>query len=170
MSLLGGEINTLRSKCKEALQDAHKLSRKLKQRVQRNLFEKNYDELIHTVEEFIKNYPLCSTAQKAVTVIKKIIPYCDGKLLHYLMLWSEELQVKTCDYHYFTTVTLPHIKLYIKLHKQITGSLLNGSPDVKLTYHYFMSGKYDEEVELVMTNRLIKLQEVAPNYVQNLAS
>ena len=33
-----------------------------------------------------------------------------------------------------------------------------------------MSGKCDEEVELVHTNHLIKLQEVAPNYVQEQAS
>ena len=76
----------------------------------------------------------------------------------------------TSDYHDITTSLLPHIKLYIKLHKQITSSLLNGSHDIELTYHYIMSGKYNEEEELVKANHLIKLQEVAPMYVQQLAS
>ena len=31
----------------------------------------------------------------------------------------------------------------------LTSSLLNGSPDVKLTYHYILSGKYDEEKEQI---------------------
>ena len=65
---------------------------------------------------------------------------------------------------------LPHIKLFIKQHKQITSSLLNGSPDIEMTYQYIMSGKYGKERELVDTNYLIKLQEVAPNFVQQIAS
>ena len=91
-------------------------------------------------------------AQKAVTMVKKIIPYCDGELLHYMMRVCEYLQIMTRDYHPITTALLPCIKLYIKQHKQITSSLLNGSSDIELTYHYIMSGKYYEERELVKTN------------------
>ena len=172
LSLLGEEINSLSTNGKQILKDAHQLCRKLNQSVQRNLYDKHYDKLIQTVEEFIKNYPLCNVAQKAVTMVKKIIPYCDGELLHYMMMMMmcEHLQTKTHDYHDITTLALPIIKLYIKQHKQITSSLLNGSPDIELTYHYIRSGKYNEERELVMTNRLIKLQEVAPIYVQQQAS
>ena len=170
LSLIDEEINMLKNNSKGLLKNAHKLCRKLNQRVQRTLYEQNYDELIQTVEEFIKNYPLCSVAQKAVTMVKKIIPYCDGELLHYVMSRCENLQMKTCDYHHITTLALPNIKLNIKLHKLITGSLLNGSPDIELTYRCFMSGKYDEEYELVRTNHLIKLQEVAPSIVQQQAS
>ena len=170
LSLLGEDINSLIVDCKQTLNNAHKLSRKLNQSVQRNLYENNYDKLVQTVEKFIKNYPLCNVAQKAVTMVKKIIPYCDGELLHYVMMRCEDLQVKTSDYHLITTLLLPYIKLNIKLHKQITSSLLNGSPDIELTYHYFMSSKFDEERELVNTNYLIKLQEVAPMFVQQRAS
>ena len=169
VNLLSEEINILINNGKEILKVNHKLSRKLNQRVQRNLFEKKYDELIQTVEEFIKNYPLCNVAQKAVTMVEKIIPYCDGELLHLVMLSCELLQMMTCDYHDISTLKLPSIKLHIKLCKQISDSLLNGSPDIELTYHYFMSGKYDEELELLNTNQLIKQQEVAPNYVQQRA-
>ena len=167
LSVFGEEINTLENVSKEMLKDVHKLCRILNQRVQRNLGEKNYDKLIQTVEEFIKNYPLCSVAQIAVTMIKKIIPFFDGKLLHYVIIGCEYLQMMTCDYHKITTIILPCIKLLIKQHKQITSSLLNGSPDIELTYHYYMSGKYDEEMKLVVTIMLIKLQEVAPTFVKS---
>ena len=169
LSLLGEEINSLITNSKQILKDAHKLCRKLHQSVQRNLYDKNYDKLIQTVEEFIKNYPLYNVAQKAVTMVK-IIPYCDGKLLHHMMMMCEYLQMSTHDYNKITTLALPLIKLRIKQHKQITSSLLNGSPDIELTYHYIRSGKYDEEIKLVSTNQLIKLQEVAPYYVQQRAS
>ena len=170
LSLLGEEINSLITNSKQTLNDAHKLCRNLNQSVQRNLYDQNYDKLIQTVEEFIKNYPLCNVAQKVVTMVKKITPYCDGKLLHYMMIQCESLQMCTHDYHHITTLVLPAMKLHIKQHKQITSSLLNGSPDIELTYHYIRSGKYHEERELVMTNHLITLQEVAPNYVQRQAS
>ena len=170
LSLLGEDINSLMTNCKGKLKDAHKLCRKLNQSVQRNLYENNYDKLIQSVEEFIKNYPLCDVAQNAVTMVKKIIPYCDGELLHDVMMECEYLQMMTPDYHNITTLLLPLIKLYIKLHKQITSSLLNGSPDIELTYQYIVSGKFAEEEGLVRTNWLIKLQEVAPNIVQRRAS
>ena len=159
LSLLGEDINSLITNCKRTLKDVHKLCRKLNQSVQRNLYENNYDKLIETVEEFIKNYPLCDVAQKAVTMVKKIIPCCDGELLHDMMMRCEELQMMIPDYHNITTLILPYIKLCIKLNKQITSSLLNGSPDIELTYHYIMSGKYDEERDLIEANYLIKLQE-----------
>jgi len=109
-------------------------------------------------------------AQKAEIMVKKIIPYFDDELLHYVMMGCEHLQMKTHDYHYITTFTLPIIKLYIKIHEEINRSLLNGSPDIELTYHYIMSGKFDEEEELIKTNHLIKVQEAAPNYVHGEAS
>ena len=170
LSLIDHEINSLNTDCKQLLNDAHKFCRKLNQSVERNLYERNYDKLIQTVEEFIKKYPLCNVAQKAVIMVKKIIPYCDGNLLHQMMMVCEQLQMKTPDYHLITTKTLPHIKLHIRVHKQITSSLLNGSPDIELTYNYLRSSKYDEEYELLRTNFLIKLQEVAPNWVQQEAS
>ena len=72
----------------------------------------------------------------------------------------------TPDYHNIIILILPYIKSYIKLHKRISSSFLNGSPDVELTYHYIRSGKYNEEEELVMINYRIKLQEVTPNFLQ----
>ena len=167
LSVFGEEINRLQNSSKEMLKDVHKLCRRLNQTVQRNLGEKNYDKLIQTVEEFIKNYPLSNVAQKAVTMVKKIIPYIDSEiLLHGVIICCEHLPMMTCDYHTITLLTLPHIKLYIKQHKQITSSLLNGSPDIELTYHYYMSGKDDEEIKLAKAIWLIKLKEVAPTFVK----
>ena len=168
-NLLGEEVNSLITECKQLLKDAHKLCRKLNQSVERNLYERNYDKIIQTVVEFIKIYPFCNVAQKGVTMVKKIIPYCDGKLLHNMMMNCECLQMCTRDYHDITTLILPDIKISIKLHQRITRSLLNGSPDIELTYHYILSGKCEEEHELVWTNHLIKLQEVAPSIVQQKA-
>ena len=37
--------------------------------------------------------------------------------------------------------------------------------DIDALIEYYKSGKIDEESEMMYTNRLIKLQEVAPMYV-----
>ncbi len=170
LSLLEVDIDSLIADCKHALQDAHKFSRKLNQSVQKNLYEKNYDKLIQSVEEVMKSYPMYSLAQQAVTMVKKITPYCDGELLHYMMMKCEDLQLMTHNYHFITLSLLPRVKLFIKLHKQCIKSLQRGSHDINLTYHYITSGKYDEEAELEEVNTLIKQQEVAPNLVQQQAS
>ena len=165
LPLLDEEIKTLENNSRGILKDAHKLSRQLNQRTQRNLFEKKYDKLIQTVENFINSYPLCSVAERAVAMVKKIISYCVGEQLHYVMLKYEYLQIKTRDYHDISTSILPLIKLSIKIHIQITDSLLSGSPDIEMIYLYLTSGKYDDDVETLDTNKLFKQQEVAPNWV-----
>ena len=165
LSLLDEEINLLIGQCKQILKYAHQRSRELNQRLQRYLFEQKYDELIPTVEEFVKKYPMFSIGQKAVTMVKKIIPYCDGEVLHFMMLRCDALQTMTYDYNMITEFILPHIKFYNKLHKEITNSLLKGSPDIELTYHYYMSGKCKEETTLVTTNWINKLQQIAPSCV-----
>ena len=167
LSLLCEEINSITNDCKGTLKNAHKFCRKFNQIVQKNMFEKNYDKIIQTVEEF--NYPLFSIAEKAVMMVKKIMPYCDGELLHFMVTKCEHLQMWTSNYHVIITLTAPSIKFYVKLHKQITSSLLTGSPDIEQTYHYILSDKINEDKELMKTNRLIKLQEVAPNYVHQKA-
>ena len=168
--LLDDQINSLQGECKQILKNVNKLCRKLNQSVQRNLCEQKYDKIIQTVQEFIENYPLFTLAQKAVTVVKRIMPHYDDKSLHFITMTCEQLQMMTSEYHFITTLILPYIKLHVKQHDKITTSLHNGSPDIELYYHYCMSGKFNEEEELVMHNYLIKLQEVAPNIVQQRAS
>ena len=169
LSFWGNEANVLITKCKKLISNAHILCRKLNQSIQRNLYEKDFNMLIHTVEEFIKNYRLCILAQKAITLIKKIIPYCDGELLHYIEGGCEHLHMKTADYHTITLITLPHIKLQIQLHKQITNALANRSPDAEQIYNYIVSGTFEKELQFVYINSFIKLQEVAPGLVKRIA-
>ena len=171
LSLLDKEINSLILDSKAVLKDAHKLCKKLNQSVQRYLYEKKYDNIIQTVEEFIKSYSLCNVAQKAVTMVKKIILYRNlgevnhSEILRFFKERCEHLEIMTFNYHDITAYVLPVIKLYIKVHKQISSSLLNGSPDIELTFNYIMFGKFKEDRELVQTDYIMKLKEVAPNVV-----
>ena len=165
-SLLSDEIDSLISECKQLLKDAHKVCRKTNQTVQKLLHEKNYNGLIQVLKEFISHYPLCDIAQKAITMVKKLIPHCDSKLQVYIKMNSVEFQRRTFDNHFITLLIIPYIQLDIKLCNRINFSFLNGSPHIEHTYNYIMSHKFKEEYELVDNIYCIKLQEVAPYSLQ----
>ena len=165
LSSLSKEIDSMIYDCKQVLNDVHKLCRKLNQKVQKNLNEKRYSKLTQTIEEYIKSYPLFNVIEKAVNVVKKIRLHYDDTLLHNTRKRYEHLQMMQRDYHPMATLLLPRIQLFINLHEQITCSLA-GSHDIEQTYNYVLSGNFIEECKLVKTNQLIKLQEVAPNYVK----
>ena len=165
-SLFLEEIDSLISNCKSIIKDVYKWCRTINQSVQKPLHEKNFDKLIQTIEELINNYELHIVAQNAVTVIMKIVPNCDNELQNYIMWKCQEMQMKTRQHHHNTLLTLPYLKMYSKVHKQITNSLQNGSPDIELTCNYFTGGKIDEDIELVRTNRLINLQDACPTFVR----
>ena len=157
------ESKPLINECKQILNDAHKVCRKLHQSVQRNIFEGNYDKLIQTLENFIKSYPVHNVAQNAVSLMKKLLPYCDNnELLLYVKIFYEKFQLLTFENHMNNTLGLPYIKLYIWLHKKISNALITGSAHIKETDKYMMSGKFLEEEELVDMNHMINMQEVAP--------
>ncbi|XP_065894262.1 uncharacterized protein [Dysidea avara] len=162
---LSGELDLLISECHKVLKDAHRLSRTLNKKVQCCLTQRNYHSLIQTIEIYSREYPIAMTAQQAVTIVKKTIPYCDGKLLEIIIRECEFLQAKTGDYDQITLLILPVVKLFIKELQLIHTSLQAGSPDIEATKQYFLSGQHEEEIGLVDSNYLIKLQEVAPNIV-----
>ena len=164
LSMFGKEINSLIVECKQVFKNASKVCRKLNQSAKRNLHEGNYDKFIQAIEENLtKDYPLWPVTQKAVVMVKKIIAYSDGITLQHMTELYEQLQKWTYDYHVITLSALPQIKLFIQLHKQITSSLLNGSPSITETYNYIINDEICKELDLVIANRLTKLQEIAPN-------
>ena len=163
---LNDEINSLIGECHKVLKDAHRLCRKLNQNVQQCLTQKNYQGLIQTIEAFNSSYPIAKVAEEAVTMMKKIILYCDHRLLNVIVRESEVFQMMTRDYHEIALAIIPLITLRTKELQKIHNSLQAGSPNVEATQQYFLSGQSDEEFQLLRTNYLIKVQEIAPIYVQ----
>ena len=160
------EMKSLISDSHKTLKNSYKMLRKWQQNVQRCLSQKNYNELIQAAEAYVSIYPISVIAHQGVTMVKKVIPYCDGNLLDYITENCELLQMMTPKYHPISLHILPYIKFSIKELKRINSSLHTGSPDIKATIDYFQAGKHSEERHMLKVNCLIKLQEVAPNYVQ----
>ena len=166
---LNSEIDALVSNCHKILHDTHKLCRTLNQKFQRCLAQRDYKRLVQTLKAYIIEYPLSKVAQEGVAMLKKVMLYCDGELLQYVMRMCGDLQMKTPDYHDMTLMSLPYIKLWIKDHKKIISILQGGSP-VAESFQYLLSSEQTRDMQLVLTNRLLKRQEVSPDWVQRQTS
>ena len=160
------KMDSLKGDCQRLLKGTYKLSRKLNQKVQRCLHEKNYDSLMQTVEDYCKNYPAGSVAQASFLMLKTIIPFCNERESNFVTRQCEFLALLTPDYHEATMLLSPLISMHVKLHRQISSSLNTGSPDSQVIYQHIMCDKLNEEWEVFRSNWLIKIQEVAPIVVR----
>ena len=136
-------IDSLTKDCKQILKDIHIICRRLNQRMEKCLCKKEYDKLIYTLEDFIKTYPLCNVAQKAITKLK---PYHSEP---FVKLIDSYLQLITPERLKIKMIVLPYIKFYSNLHEIVSSSLLNGSPYIEMAYYYFSSGKFNEDKHLL---------------------
>ena len=168
--IFGKKISSLIVDCIQMVKDTSKFCRKLNQIAQRNLYEGNYDKFVQAIEEtFLEDLPVWPVTQKAIVIVKEFIKYCDGFVFQGMMMLYEKLQFFTRDHNLITLFTLPGIKLYIKVHKKITNSLLNGSPSINETYNYIINDEINEEIDILEAIHIIKLQDVAPNWVHEQA-
>ncbi|XP_065894224.1 uncharacterized protein [Dysidea avara] len=167
ISVFYDEIYLLISNCRTTLKQVHKLSRTLTQNVQKCLTERNFLKLPEAIETYMSTYPMGMVAQQAVTMLKKLIPYCNVILLDCFVESCEWMHEMTPDYHEITLLILPYIKVHAEQLGQIYKSLKVGSPEIEKMHNYFLSGHYRKQLDLVNDNYLIKLQEVAPNSVRN---
>ena len=164
------EIDLLIAECQKIIANTHIICRKFNQSVQKYLYEKSYDKIIEVTEEFVKNSPLCKVAQKAVIMVKRIIPdlqFFNSNQCHEVMEAYEVLQLCTSKYHEITTLIIPEVKFSIKVHRQIR-KLLSGSPDIEVVafVYDYLSGR-SKEGNSIFDSHLNKQREVAPNYVES---
>ena len=161
------EITSLSEDCRGVLNDAHKLSRTLSQSIQQCLVSSDYDTLVQTILNYVKNYPAGSIAEKAVKkVVNEVSKYCNIKLQDDASKWFEYLQLFTPKYHHIGLLIVPRIKQYLEQLQRIDRSLCSGPQEIEQTYSYFISTKFEEEdLYLVVVNYFIGIQNVAPGWV-----
>ena len=165
MQLFNNEFKSIMDECHQLLKNVHKLTRSLHQKAHRCLYEKNYDGFLKVILDYCKNYPLWSVGRKCVELVGKVLLYCEGELLHEIKTTHELFFLHVSDYHGFFTRLIPDLKLHNVLLRKISSALDTKSEDIDVLSHYFESGEFNEQMELIDTNHFIKLQEVAPMFV-----
>ena len=116
------------------------------QKIQKNLFKKNFDSLFQSIQEYHKNYPIWSIAVHSVELVRNIIPLCEDEALSFVAEKFEILQIKQSDYSAITLMELPRIQVFIEQYKQAENSLRTGSPSSELVYQNISSGKMFQHV------------------------
>ena len=162
---LDREFNLLISDCRKILNDINILCGRLNKDVQRCIPQRNYLHIIQTINTFNNECPIARVAQQAITLFRKL-PAANHE---YFVREFSGFRQFTNEYNQITLMALPLFKLYTKQLQKIYTSLETGSPHVETVHHYFISGNFYEEHQLIKHNHFIKLQEIIPNLVQKLA-
>ena len=160
-ALFEEQTTPLKVECVKLLRHVHKLSRELKQVIQRHLMDGNYTVLIDAVEDKCFNSPIGKLARTTVAAIRGIISHCEPQQLSIITRSCEYLQRITPDFDIISHKIVPYIKLHIELHQKITSALRKGSPHIELTFQYCTAGKYEEEFDLIHTCYINRLQGIA---------
>jgi len=158
------QMKLLTNECQSALKDVYTSSRRLNQQIQKYINKMQYDKLIKQVELYMNTYRIGLISQQAVTMIKKVIPYCEEELSHEITIQLELLHMRIPEYHDITLKTLPYIKLHTRLLQEITIALSESSDNIQELNEYFAFGKYSEEYQMIQRNSFFRRQMVAPNW------
>jgi len=161
------KIASLSTDCGEVLNDAHKLSRKLNQGIQRCLVDANYEDLVKTMQTYIEDYRAGRLAKKAADLVNKARTHCSINLPSDTSQWYEYLQLLTPKYHHIRLLIIPRIEQYLKQLQRINFSLESGSQEIEQTYDYFMSSNFwEEDSYQVVVNYFFSIRDVAPGWVE----
>ena len=125
--------------------------------------EGNHDKFIQDLENVFRNLTLYHVTHKALLVLDELKSYYGGDVLQRIIIVSEKLQMMLPDNHDINLLILPLLRLCNSIRKQISNSLESKSPDI--LHDYFVSGKFEKEIELLKATHLIQLQKIAPNYM-----
>jgi len=162
------QFTTLENNCTDVIKKSQITSRLFNQKVQKYMYEKNFDSLLHTVQEYCKNYPIGLIALNCIKLVKSIIPdipRCEDEAIYRIMIKCEMLEIKTPNYNIITLLQLPRIKLYIEQFRRIESALRAGSPDTETVYHSITTSDMFQPIYM---NYLNKIREVAPNFAHQL--
>ena len=104
--LFNNEFNSIMDEYHQQLQNIHKFTRSLHQKVQMCLYEQNYDEFLAVIIDYCKNYPMWPAGRKSVELVGKVLLYCEGELLHEIKFKHELCYFYVPEYnstlrHYF---------------------------------------------------------------------
>ena len=160
------KIVELSHKCTMVLKNSQKSNRILNAKVERHLFQKNYDAMIQTIE---KHYEMASIGQIALEcseLVNNIIRQTENKsvqkseLVSEIFIVNEMFLLRTDKFHTITMEKMPIIKKYVSLHKMIYTALNSGTNICQL-YTQIRSGDFQEELKFISQCYLIQLDEIS---------
>ena len=133
------------------------------------LNERKYDCAKEAVEKYFKKLSIREVGLRAKDLTDQVLLHCDRQSKEQLLIMSEFLYCFKPEYDYMQNLLLPQILHCINFHRRITTALESDPSVVEEAAEEVWLGKFSEQSSLINDHYMIKLQEVAPRYVSELA-
>ena len=134
------------------------------------LKERKYDSAKEAIEKYFKRSSIREVGLRAQDLTDQILSQCNRQSKEQISIMSEFLYCFKPEYDFMLNLLLPQILLSVKFHQRITTALESDDPSVvEEIAEEIWVGKHSEQSGLINANYMIKLQEVAPHYVSELA-
>ena len=163
------KIVMLNSECNALLRNSYNSNRTLNKNIEQDLFEKNYDAMTKTLENYSSTASIGSVASKCIELVKQIMPNAENTLIENFEFLIQMLLMRTHEYHPVNMEKLPLIQKYISLHKEISEVLEKRTDKIwKLYTSLTIEGNFNKELESITENYIITLKRVAPNIEESI--
>ena len=153
------EIVALINECYSALAKAQGLSRKVNLHFQLCFRRVSFDNLITIMKEYLESDFVVSTIAKCEELAKTISRQCDADLKVAITEKYKHFHLLTKEYHAIPEEKLPRFQLYIDLHKEIAGALLQqNNSDIERLFGHIATGEFEQKVQVIHVDYLRKIE------------
>lgn len=163
------KIVKLNIECNRLLRESHNSNRFLNKKIEQDLFEKNYDTIMQTLEDYYRTASIGSVALNCIELVAEITPYVESELMASFKLLDEMLLMRTPEYHPVSLEKLPIIKKYISLHKEISATLEIRTDNIWNLYTSLaVDNSLSMELNHITQTYSTTLKQIAPNIEKGL--
>lgn len=164
-------VNTadkLSADCQTVMMEYGEECKQLNERVTSFVKDGNYDSAKEVLEQYFKNVSIKKVALETKDFTSQVLLHCDQKYKETIKMYAEFLYCFTPEYDYGQKLQLPQLLLCLNFHQRVSNALSDPSTMEEVADEVW-SGKFTEQSGLLNANYMIKLQEVAPRHVTELA-
>lgn len=159
----------LSTECQSVIMEGTQNINQTNEKMKAFLRDRNYDSAREVLEQYVTNASLKKIGLRAKDLSSKVLLHCDQKYKESIVKLSDFLYCFTPEYDYLVKLYLPQFLLCINMHQKITTALASDPSTMEEVAEEVWPGKMTEQSGLLNANYMIKLQEVAPYYVSELA-
>lgn len=134
-----------------------------------SLKERKYDSAKEIIEQHFIYFPFKKVGLDTKDLSDQVYSHCDQKYKVHVKTYSEFLYCFTPEHDFMLNLYLPQILLCIRYHQRMTAALESDPSTLEEVAKDIWEHKMADQSSLLNANYMIKLQEVAPHYVSELA-
>ena len=163
LSFIDKQCEQLLKECIKVKNTVYKWSKKLNNYVQQCITNGKYQTLVIFLEDYLKDFPVSSIVENAISTIDKVTPLCSKNLSYQLSVLGESFHILRPKNHEATLLFIPYIKLLVHKIEKITCILQKNPAEREILYSEFLEfSNFRAERDLLYDKYIQNLKDVAP--------